>query len=230
MGQERSGKGEHLLLCIACCISVSLWLCGCAHSLKQSQGEQDLKEAKHLMSTGDYSASEKKTLVVLEESPQMLGDEALFQMGLMYSLPKNPNADYEKSRTFFEKLVALYPDSSRREEASAWLLLLTTRVAYEKETLELQKRVRVIEQTSEAREKKLKQLQAQLETRQKGFVEYQDTVSQMQEELEAREKEIADYQDAISRLQGRVTELESQLAKFKNIDVTIEQKKRVTTP
>ena len=83
---------------------------------------------------------------------------------------------------------------------------------------------------SEAREKKLKQLQAQLETRQKGFVEYQDTVSQMQEELEAREKEIADYQDAVSRLQGRVTELESQLAKFKNIDLTIEQKKRVTTP
>ena len=230
MGQERSGKGGHLLLCIACCISVSLWLCGCAHSLKQSQGEQDLKEAKHLMSTGDYSASEKKTLVVLEEFPQMLGDEALFQMALIYSLPKNPNADYEKSTTFFQKLVALYPDSSRKEEASAWLLLLTTRAAYEKETLELQKRVRVIEQTSEATEKKLKQLQESLETKQKGIAGHRKTVSQMQEELEAREKESAEYQDAVSRLQGRVTELESQLAKFKNIDVTIEQKKRVTTP
>jgi chromosome segregation ATPase len=181
----------------------------------------------------------------------MLGDEALFQMGLIYSLPRNPNADYEKSRTFFEKLVALYPDSSRKEEASAWLLLLTTRAAYEKETLELQKRVRVIEQTLESRGKRLKQLQGQLETRQKGFAEhrdtvsqmqeelvvrekeiaeYQDTVSQMQEELVAREKKIAEYQDAVSRLQGRVTDLESQLAKFKNIDLTIEQKKRVTTP
>ena len=230
MGQERSGKGQHLLLCIVCCISVSLWLCGCAHSLKQSQGEQDLKEAKHLMSTGDYSASEKKTLAVLEEFPQMLGDEALFQMGLIYSLPRNPNADYEKSRTFFEKLVTLYPDSNRKEEASAWLLLLTTRAAYEKETLELQERVRVIEQTSEATEKKLKQLQESLETKQKGIAGHRKTVSQMQEELEAREKESAEYQDAVSRLQGRVTELESQLAKFKNIDLTIEQKKRVTTP
>ena len=52
----------------------------------------------------------------------------------------------------------------------------------------------------------------------------------MQEELVAREKKIAEYQDAVSRLQGRVTDLESQLAKFKNIDLTIEQKKRVTTP
>ena len=230
MGQERSGKGKHLFLCITCCISVSLWLCGCAHSLKQWQGEQDLKEAKHLMSTGDYSASEMKTLVVLEEFPQMFGDEALFQMGLIYSLPKNPNADYEKSTTFFQKLVALYPDSSRKEEASAWLLLLTTRAAYEKETLELQERVRVIEQTSEATEKKLKQLQENLETKQKGITGHRKTVSQMQEELEAREKESAEYQDAVSRLQGRVTELESQLAKFKNIDLTIEQKKRVTTP
>ena len=230
MGQERSGKGEHLLLCIACCVSISLWLFGCAHSLNQWQGEQDLKEAKDLMGMGDYSASEKKALGVMTAFPQALGDEALFQMGLLYTLPKNPNADYEKSRAFFEKLVTLYPDSSRKEESVAWLFALNRIVDNEKETFELQKNLRLLEQTSEARGKKLKQLQGLLETREKGFAEHRDTVSQMQEELEAREKEIAKYQDAVSRLQDLVTEYESQLAKFKNIDLTIEQKKRVTTP
>ena len=73
-------------------------------------------------------------------------------------------------------------------------------------------------------------MQGQIGTRKKGLAEHRDTVSQTHEELEAREKEIAEYQDAVSRLQGRVTELESQLAKFKNIDLTIEQKKRGTTP
>jgi hypothetical protein len=230
MDQERSGKGKHLLLCIACCISVSLWLCGCAHSLKQGQGEQDLKEAKDLMGMGDYSASEKKALGVMTAFPQALGDEALFQMGLLYTLPKNPNADYEKSRAFFEKLVTLYPDSSRKEEASAWLFALNRIVDNEKETFELQKKLRLLEQTLEAREKELKRLQGRLETRQKGLAERKDTVSQVQEELEAREREIAEYQNAVSRLKGRVTELESQLAKFKDIDLTIEQKKRVTRP
>jgi TolA-binding protein len=209
MGQERSREGKHFLLCIACCVSISLWLCGCVHSVKQWQGEQALKEARDLRSTGDYSASEKKTLSVLEAFPQTLGDEALFQMGLIYSLPKNPNADYEKSKAFFENLVTQYPDSSRKEEVAAWLSALTRIVGNEKETLELQKKVKTLEQTSEARGKKLKQLQ---------------------EELEAREKEIADHRDAVSQLQGRVTELESQLAKFKNIDLTIEQKKRATVP
>jgi hypothetical protein len=230
MDQERSWKGKLFLLCIACCVSISLWLFGCAHSLNQWQGEQDLKEAKDLMGMGDYSASEKKALGVMTAFPQALGDEALFQMGLLYTLPKNPNADYEKSRAFFEKLVTLYPDSSRKEEASAWLLLLTTRAANEREIDELQKRVRVIEQTLEAREKELKRLQGRLETRQKGLAEQKDTVSQVQEELEASEREIAEYKDTVSRLQGRVDELESQLAKFKDIDLTIEQKKRVTTP
>ncbi|HEX9911371.1 MAG TPA: hypothetical protein VGA86_10830 [Desulfatiglandales bacterium] len=146
---------------------------------------------------------------MLEAFPKTLGDEALFQMGLIYSHPKNPNADYEKSKTFFEKLVTQYPDSCRTEEATVWLLTLTRIVGSERETLELQKKVRTLEQTSEARGKKLKQVQ---------------------EELEGREQEITEHRDAVSQLQSRVTELESQLAKFKNIDLTIEQKKRATAP
>jgi hypothetical protein len=209
MGQERSGKREHLFLCIACCLSISLWLCGCVPSLRQWQGEQALKEAKDLRSTGDYSASEKKTLGVLEDFPQTLGDEALFQLGLIYALPKNPKAEYEKSRVFFEKLVTVYPDSSRKEEALAWLLALDKITGNEKETFELQKKVKQFEQLSETRGKKLKQLQ---------------------DELDGREKELTEHRDAVRQLQNRVNVLESQLSKFKNIDLTIEQKKRATAP
>ena len=209
MGQERSGKREHVLLCIACCVSLLLWLSGCAYSVKQWQGEQALREAKHLRGMGDYSASEKKTLQALEDCPQTLGDEALFQMGLLYTLPKNPKADYEKSRAFFEKLLMLHPDSGRKEEAATWVFALNRIVGYEKESFELQKKMKLLEQTSDARGKKLKQLQ---------------------DELDGREKEMTEHQDAVRQLQNRVMELESQLAKFKNIDLTIEQKKRATVP
>jgi hypothetical protein len=34
----------------------------------------------------------------------------------------------------------------------------------------------------------------------------------------------------VTDLESHVTDLESQLAKFKNIDLTIEQKKRATAP
>jgi chromosome segregation ATPase len=158
---------------------------------------------------GDYSASEKKTLGVLEDFPQTLGDEALFLMGLLYALPKNPKADYEKSRAFFEKLLTLHSDSKRKEEAAAWSFAITRIVRCERGTIELQKKLTLLEQAADARGKKLKQLQ---------------------DELDGREIEMTEHRDAVRQLQNRVMELESQLVKFKNIDLTIEQKKRATVP
>jgi len=231
MGQERSRKGKHFLLCIAGCLSIVLGLCGCVHLLNQWQGEQDLREAKHLMSTGQYSASEKKTLSVLEAFPQTLGDEALFQMGLIYSLPKNPAADHEKSKVFFDRLVTQYPESSRKEEAAAWLFALNRLVDCEKERAELQKKVRLLEQASESTGKMLKQLQEELKDRRKEATQHPEKkLKQLQEDLEDRKKEITEYLETVNQLQTRVIELESQLDKFKNIDLTIEQKKRGTAP
>ncbi len=231
MGQERSWKGKHLLLCIACCMSIVLWFCGCVHLLNQWQGEQDLRDAKRLMSSGQFSASEKKTLSVLEGFPQTMGDEALFQMGLIYSLPNNPTADYEKSRGFFERVVAQYPESNRKMEASAWVSALNRIAEMDRECVEIQKKVRLLEQTSESREKMLRHLQDQLKDRKREIAQQPEKkLKQLQEDLEDRKREITEYLETVSQLQTRVIELESQLARFKDIDLTIEQKKRGTAP
>jgi|GEM_PF-432774 flagellar biosynthesis/type III secretory pathway chaperone len=231
MGQEHSGKGKQILLRITGCLSIVLGLCGCVHLLNQWQGEQDLREAKQLMRTGQYSESEAKTMRVLESFPKTLGDEALFQMGLFYSLPKNPTADYEKSRVFFERLVTQYAGSSRKQEAEAWLLALTSIIDNEKESLELQKKVKLLEQTSESRGKMVRQLQEESKDRKRETTQDPDKkLRQLQEELEDRKKEIIEYLETVNQLQNRVIELESQLAKFKSIDLTIEQKKRGNVP
>jgi tetratricopeptide (TPR) repeat protein len=208
-----------------------LGLGGCVHLLNQWQGEQDLRDAKHLMSTGRFSASEEKTLRALEGSPQALGDEALFQMGLIYSLPNNPTADYEKSMGFFERLVAQYPESNRKMEASAWVSALNRIAEMDRECVEVQKKVRLLEQTSESREKMLRHLQDQLKDRKREIAQQPEKkLKQLQEDLEDRKREITEYLETVSQLQTRVIELESQLARFKDIDLTIEQKKRGTAP
>jgi len=227
MGQERFWKGKHFLLCVAGGLSILLGLGGCAHLPDQWQGEQDLKDAKHLMSTGQYSESEKETLNVLEAFPKTLGDEALFQMGLIYCFPGNPMADYEKAKVFFERLVTQYPDSSRKGEAAAWLFVLSRVLDNEKKSFELQRQVRLLEQTIESREQRLRQLQEQVNDKEKETAQHSEKkLKQLQEELEDRKKEINGYLETVSQLQNRVKELESQLAKFKNIDLTIEKKKR----
>jgi chromosome segregation ATPase len=152
-------------------------------------------------------------------------------MGLLYSFPNNPSVDYEKSKAFFERLVTQYPDSSRKGEAAAWVFALNKILDNEKESFELQKRVRLLEQTAELRGKMIKQLQEELKDRKKGPAQYpEQRLQQLQEEIEDRKREITEYLETVGQLQNRVIELESQLAKFKSIDLTIEQKKRATAP
>jgi chromosome segregation ATPase len=77
----------------------------------------------------------------------------------------------------------------------------------------------------------LKQLQEELKDRRKEATQHPEKkLKQLQEDLEDRKKEITEYLETVNQLQTRVIELESQLDKFKNIDLTIEQKKRGTAP
>jgi predicted nucleic acid-binding Zn-ribbon protein len=77
----------------------------------------------------------------------------------------------------------------------------------------------------------VRQLQEELKDRKKEIAQNPEKrLRQLQEELEDRKKEIIEYLEMVNQLQNRVIELELQLAKFKNIDLTIEQKKRGNAP
>jgi tetratricopeptide (TPR) repeat protein len=52
------------------------------------------------------------------------GDEALFNMGLLYSHYGYPQKDYKKSLVLFERLVKEYPRSPLVGEAKIWISVL----------------------------------------------------------------------------------------------------------
>jgi len=202
MGEERTWKGKHVFFYRACCLSVLLGLIGCLHPVEEWHGRQRLKEAEAFMVQGEYEASVSQSLRVLEANPMSLGDEALFQMGLLYAHPENPGADYGKAIGFFERVVTEFPLSEKRNEARLWLLILKNR---EEELGQLRRRAKAAEKAAEAKEEKLKLLR---------------------EELEVREKNLAEERKEIDQLQNRVAELEGQLARLKSVDLTIQEKKR----
>jgi len=206
MGQKRSRKGKYFLLCLACCVIVTWGLVGCIPPALQWQGGQALRDAESKMGKGEYEASTKETLRVLKEYPEAHGDRALFQMGLLYAHPENPNMDYGKSIGYFERLLKEFPLSGKKEEARIWVLTLHSR---EEESEQLRKKLKMLEQTADAKEKKVKNLR---------------------EELEERDKRLNEMQNELAQINNRVTELEALMAKFKNVDLTIEKKKRSTLP
>ena len=116
MGRQRSYReGKFFFLCLACCVTMIWGLVGCIPPASQGQGGKDLREAESKMGRGEYEASIQETLGVLKEYPVVHGDRALFQLGLLYAHPGNPNMDYGKSIAYFDRLLREFPLSEKRE-------------------------------------------------------------------------------------------------------------------
>jgi TolA-binding protein len=81
---------------------------------------------KHL-EQGNYDDAMEENAMALNLFPHIpVGDEALFNMGLIHAHHKNPRKDYKKSLSFFERLLRDYPESSLAEQARIWVGVLLT--------------------------------------------------------------------------------------------------------
>lgn len=164
MGRKRAWTGKYLYLCFASLIFlVSI---GCValkekHQVKvEPKREEVLKEeerlktlsahllrAKKLLARQDYDGSLRETQKALSLSGKNPpGDEALFDMGLIYAHPENPKKDYVKSLILFKRLMRDYPKSALFEQAKVWVGIL-----YENEKLNqtIEKLNEMIEKTKQ---------------------------------------------------------------------------------
>ncbi len=159
MGRKSTGKGKHLFLSIAVLILLSGLGCATVEKTtiqvevstpitrtnaiapggakEQERTEENSKAHEHLLLgqkffvQGDYEASlreYKKSLSLSGNSPP--GDEALFNMGLIYAHPRNPKRDLAMSLSVFRRLTKGYPQSPWAEQAKIW-----AEVVQENETL-----------------------------------------------------------------------------------------------
>ncbi len=94
---------------------------------KQSREPQaeSLQAARSLLERNDFEGAlieYQKVLTLSGMNPP--ADEALFQMGMIYSHYGNPKKDYAKSLPLLRKLVKDYPNSLRADQAKLWIALL----------------------------------------------------------------------------------------------------------
>lgn len=81
--------------------------------------------AKILLERKDYDSALKESQKVLDLSGKNPpGDEALFNMGLIYAHFGNPKKDYGKSLAFFKRMTIDYPQSALAEQARIWIGML----------------------------------------------------------------------------------------------------------
>jgi tetratricopeptide (TPR) repeat protein len=92
---------------------------------EQTKTNEYLLRGQKLLAQGNYEASlreNQKTLSLSANKPP--GDEALFNMGLIYAHSGNPKKDYGKSIDFFKRLLKDYPQSPLVEQAKIWIGVL----------------------------------------------------------------------------------------------------------
>lgn len=126
MGREQTRAGKHFYFCIASLIFLSL--SGCA-TLKEIRARGETREAlmrgQNLLAQGDYEGSLKENQKALSLSAdQAPGDEAVFNMGLIYAHSANSKKDYRKALSFFSRLIKDYPKSPLLEQAKIWVGVL----------------------------------------------------------------------------------------------------------
>lgn len=201
MGRKRTQKRKHFFLYPACLLTAFFVISGCLHFPipKKWQGEQHLEKAKSLIARGEYESALQESKTVLSKFPKSLAAQALFQMGLIYVHPKNPNLNYQKSLASFQKIVTAYHGSGLRDDAQIWVLLIRQIVDEEKEIGNLKNKNASLEKTVGADKKKIKNLQKKIKNLQDqieklkhvdmGIEEKKREIMPQSEDLEEKEND-----------------------------------------
>ena len=173
MGRKQSRKRKHVFLYVACWLSFSLAVAGCAPYQQpyggepfpfenSSEAQQLLSRAKTSFARGDFLTSVRENREILNRFPEKYGDRALYAMGLIYAYPEYPYANYETSLSFFERLIDEYPKSVFKTQAKIWASILNQTSENGKELDKQKKQIELLEKALQTEKKQIKLLQNQI--------------------------------------------------------------------
>ena len=183
MGKKRARQRKHLLFYLANCVIIPLLFWGCIHHPEKWKSEEHLARSKYYMSKGDYTMSQKESHTAYSLYPQLLGDEALFQIGMVYAHPANPEKDYQQSKEAFGRLLREYPLSHLEPEAEVWIMVL--------------REIQELEKAMETNNNEISQIQNLLK---KQRLQLKEIRHDYNRRLEAKEQTIKDLEQNLDRL------------------------------
>jgi tetratricopeptide (TPR) repeat protein len=160
LGRERIRTWKYIYFCIAGLI-FSLFL-GCA-TLQEAGIARDAREhlvrGGDLLANGDYGGALKAYQAALSLSGRNApGDEALFNMGLIYANCEYQKRHYEQALDLFKRLVKTYTESPLFVQATIWIGILEENERLSGEVAELNKTIKKTKQVDIEIEEKKKEL------------------------------------------------------------------------
>ena len=183
MGNQRARQRKHFLFCLACCIIFLLGPGGRLYYPEKWKSEEHLALSKYYLERGNFEASLRESQTALKLFPRSLGDQALFQMGLVYIHPDNPDQNLQNSKAAFQKLVNDHPSSSLKTQAELWLMHL--------------RRIQALEATLTAKKREIGKLQTRIK---KNHLQNKKLQKEYIQKMNIQKKEIQELKQNIKRL------------------------------
>ena len=118
-GTGPQGADGFLRLCIAGVMLAAMLIGGCRHIDEGALSQ----EASQFFNQGNYAAALSRYEQLLANDPDAV-DRILFEMGLTYAYPTNPQKDYQAALNCFQKIVGDYPESEYRLDSQMMILQL----------------------------------------------------------------------------------------------------------
>ena len=202
MGNQQARQRKHFLFCLAGCIIYITGLGGCLYYPEKWKSEEHLALSRYYMAKRNFEASLKESETALELFSRSLGDQALFQIGLVYAHPDNPNQNIKNSIIAFQNVIDEYPKSRLRSQAEIWVMHL--------------RRIQDLEVTLNAKKQEMGKLRKRLNRNKKTQSQQKKKHKEQLQKIKSQQKEIQELKRNIKRL--------------KEIDLKIEEKKRKTIP
>jgi hypothetical protein len=206
MGKKQARQRKHLLLYLAGCAALTLMFGGCLYYPEKWEMEEHLVRSKNYMSQGEFKLSLQESHTAYKLYPQSLGDQALFQIGLIYAHPANPQQNFQKAKEAFTELLRKYPQSSLKTRTALWILI-----------------IRDFQDTGD-------QLQAKKNENDRLRFELKQPSLRSNQLIEQSNQKIAANEQLIKDLQQRIDDLQRNIDQLKEVDLKIEEKKRKTGP
>jgi tetratricopeptide (TPR) repeat protein len=158
MAEKQSRMGEHLCLFFICIIITPILICGCSHFNEGCKAKSTFEEANDFFRQGNYKASLNKYEQIIEKYPTTR-DRVLFEMGIIYSYPKNEQKDYQKSLECFQKLIKDYPGSGYRQDSEMMIFSINNVAIKDKTITTQQAQIETLQQVVKSKEKEIIALQ-----------------------------------------------------------------------
>lgn len=177
-----------------------------------AQIKSEIAQAEYSASRGDYEAAIRGYERTLEKSPQNpWRDRVLLNLGCLYASDGNPEKDFARSLSCFQKLRDEFPNSRYKAQVQVWLGLLEELVSLESD---LEAKEADFAADRSALEKEIEGLRA----------DRQELESSWSAEINQKANKLRELENLIQAQKTAIETLQQQLKKMKEIDIRSEKK------